>query len=66
MVIGIMFSEYTTAHEEGELLLNLRSKKLEGFNIHEDLKSLLIRCLSEEKFRPDLNQLKRCVKKLLK
>jgi hypothetical protein len=66
MVIGVLFCCYKTAHEEGEILLNLRNKKLDDFNINDKLKSILHKCLSEQKQRPDLNEIKNCVKKLLK
>lgn len=45
MVIGVLLSDYKTAHEEGELLLNLRSKNLENLHIDHRLKILLGRCL---------------------
>lgn len=54
MVIGILFTSYKTSHEEGEILLNLRNKKLDDFNIDERLKALVLKCLSEQKQRPDL------------
>lgn len=52
MVIGVMFSYYKTAHEESEILLNLRNKKLDDFEIDSRLKTLMSRALSEQKYRP--------------
>lgn len=54
MVIGVIFSHYRTSHEENEIMLNLRNKKLDDFNIDLTLKNLMSKCLSEQKFRPDL------------
>ena len=38
MVIGILFSDYQTAHEETEILSNLKNKKLESFDMDPRLK----------------------------
>lgn len=54
MVTGILFSSYNTAHEETDVLSDLANKKLENFEMDSRLKDMLIKCLGEEKSRPDL------------
>lgn len=66
LIIGILFSNCITAHEEGELLLNLRSRRLDSFNFDMRLKMLVDRCLSEQKLRPELKEIKKCLKVLIR
>jgi serine/threonine protein kinase len=54
IIAAIMFSQFTTVHEEREMIYNIRNKHLDNLKINPSLKDILIRCLSEQKFRPSL------------
>jgi serine/threonine protein kinase len=66
MFIALLFCSSKTSHEESEILLNLRNKKLSDFDIDDRLKVLLGNSLSEQKLRPTLKDIKNCVKRLLR
>lgn len=66
LVIGVLFSDFKTAHEEKDVLDRLHENNLEGLNLDDKLQKLMVRCLSEEVHRPELKELKTCIKELLR
>ena len=66
MVIALLFSVFTTAHHERDLLDKMRKRNLDGIILPLALKALLLRCLGPEQERPSLAELQRCLKEQLK
>ena len=66
MVIALLFSVFTTAHHERDLLDKMRKRNLDGIILPPALKALLLRCLGPEQERPSLDELQRCLKEQLK
>ena len=44
----------------------MKNRKFDDFDMDERLKDMLKKCLREEKYRPNLKELKACIKKLLR